>query len=158
MKISFPYLDSLELSSGSEKGWAINAAKLFSLLGHDVYLGNSALEEGLVADVMYVPGRLDLREDQTAWDFYKNKSGKFLFGIFNPIEAQFLGNIPDGSILVTPFRSCGTSCFVLPYAYYRERPQPDHSRNTLGWTVRNPFDFYGPNIPHLQTHLDHLKV
>jgi hypothetical protein len=158
MGVSFPYLEGLDLASGSEKGWAINAAKLFMSMGHEVHIGNSPLEKGLEADIMYLPSRIDLRDDQTAWNFYKTKARKFLFGVFNPREARFLRDVPKDSTLVTPFRSCGTICHVLPYAYYSRPPVPGYSRKTVGWTIRNPFDFYGQPIPNLPVHLYHLKA
>ncbi len=156
MKVSFPYLHSLEKAGGSEQGWVINIAKLFSQLGHEVHLGNTPLEQGLFADIMYLPERIDLRADQTAWNFYKDRARKFLFGIFNPRGSPFLHNVPNDSLLVTPYRACGTECYVLPYAYYTNRPEPGYVRKTIGWTVRNPFDFSSQVVGSNQyIHLHH---
>ncbi len=158
MNVSFPYLESLEKAGGSEKGWAINIAKLFSQLGHKIYFGNIPLEQGLFADIMYIPERIDLRPDQTDWNLYKDCARKFLFGVFNPRNSPFLHSVPNNSLLVTPYRDCGTECYVLPYAYYANRPEPGYARRTIGWTVRNPFYFSGSMGRNQHVNLYHLKA
>jgi len=112
LKISFPYLVSLELPRGSEQAWAINVANLFSQVGHELYLTNSPLEEGLIVDIMFLPERIDLWPDKTTWNFYKDHAKRFLFGVFNPRNSPFLNNIPNNGLLVTPYRACESECFV----------------------------------------------
>jgi len=158
MKIAFPYLKSLDHAGGSENGWAINIAKLFLLKGHDVYVGPSFFDECAMADILYMPERVDLREDQTAWNLYKQHTKKILLGVYNPHDTWALQDVPANCLLVTPYRSCGTQCLVLPYAYYAARPEPNFDRKTIGWTMRNPFDAWAGVTRAHHIHLYHLKV
>lgn len=160
MKVVFPYCKDSDTSFGSPTGWDLNIANLFSLRGHEVYFGNEFVESGQKADVLFVYERLDLWDNDRSRDklvAYQECADKILMGVFDPANTAHLTAPPKNCLLVTPYRSLGTECMVIPYAYYEDRPAPGFDRKTLGWTVRNPFagkEMDGPKI----VHLEHLKA
>lgn len=165
MIISFPFLRSWEFASGSEHGWALNAARLFRALGHDVRIGSAilegitwTLEQDFVSDVMYIPERVDLRADQTLWNQCLAKSKKFLLGVYCPLSQEWMHSVPENAIIVSPWLSCGTHSMVLPYSYYHERPQPNFAKQTLAWTTRNTFNYHGQPLPYYEWDLYHLQA
>jgi len=160
MKIVFPYCEHSDWSHGSPTAWDLNIANLFSLRGHEVYFGQEFVESGQKADVLFVYERLDIWDSDRArknWAAYQECADKILLGVFNPGNPADLAPAPDNCVLVTPYRSLGTGCMVLPYAFYKDSPEPGFDRKTLGWTCRNPF--VGKTITGTQhVHLDHLKA
>lgn len=161
MKVVFPYCANNNTSFGSPTGWDLNVANLFSLRGHEVYFGQEYVDSGEKADILFVYERLDLWEDERSkakWAAYRECADKILLGVFDPTTHGHTSNVPEGCVLVTPFRDLGTQRQVLPYAYYNAMPEPKFSNKTLGWTVRNPFVGSGRPDTAQRVHLDHLRA
>lgn len=164
LKIVFPYSHSNH-AFGSPAGWDLNVAELFRRRGHEVHFGdgNWGVEEGFKADILFVYERLDLWEDERSkkrWESFQQCADKILLGVFDPGNPAHLPPPPENCTLITPFRSLGTQCAVLPYAYYETTPVSKFQNKTIGWTIRNPFVDVGSGSfdPAQLIHLEHLKA
>lgn len=170
MKIYFPYLESLNKAGGSEQGWAINVAKLCERLGHEVYLGRGytgwdiegrePFDRAFKADIMVLPERFDLWEDKSRWERHRQCSRRFLIAVFHPVgNPWLLDNKPTDTKFITPYRTMGRDCFVIPYSYYEIKPSPLFDNRTIGWTTRNVFSGISEQAPpSAQIHLYHLQA
>jgi len=156
--IVFPYCEHSDYAFGSPTGWDLNIAKLFSLKGYEVYFGSEFIEQGLKADILFVYNRIDLwPETKDMWESYRRCADKILLGAFDPINPNDIVPVPENCLLITPFRSLGTQCLVLPYAQYETKPEPKFDNKTIGWTIRNAFVGTTPNTSQ-RVHLDHLRA
>jgi len=159
VRVVFPYCNHSDFSFGSPTGWDLNVAELFRRKGYEVCFGDGhkGVEEGLKADILFVYERLDLWTDERSrkrWDSFRQCADKILLGVFSPNNATDLAPAPENCLLVTPYRSLGTECLVLPYAHYDTKPEPGFDRKTIGWTTRNSFS---PGHSTYPSHLAHLQ-
>lgn len=160
VRVPIDYLpNGIHTSVRGHSGWGLKLAKLFSDLGHDVYL-NSRIqpykEYDIIENIHYVDSSLLLEAEENfdvsfVFEYSDGlgwakeiKSHKKIFGGFGPPNFSHLKTVPDDAIFITPYHISDLSGvvshgkFLLPYNF-GEFEEPKFESKRIAVTTKIPF-------------------